>query len=132
MKSNLLTTDEPTDINSFYISYLREEIEHPREENRAKALIIKHLNEIKTTVNPTSTLVTSNKNSADKTTQNSNNVIDKTIKNSSQELLKNKTNANKNLANTKTLSTTDTFTSTCSEHPINEKNASTPEKEERR
>ena len=80
---------------------------------------------IKTTVNPTSTLVTCNENSVDKTTQNSNNVMDKNIKNNNQELLKNKKNANKILSNTKTLSTTDTFTSTCFEHPINEKNAST-------
>ena len=35
--------------------------------------------EIKATVNPTNTLVTYNKNSTDKTTQNSDNVIDKTI-----------------------------------------------------
>ena len=88
-------------------------------------MIIKQLTEIKTTVNPTSALVTCNENSIDKTTQNSNNAIDKNIKNNNQELLKNKKNANKNLSNTKTLSTTDTFTSTCFEHPINEKNAST-------
>ena len=91
----------------------------------AKTLIIKQLTEIKTTVNPTSTLVTCNEKSTDKTTQNSNNVIDKTIKNNNQELLKNKKNANKNVSNTKTFSATDTFTSTCFEHPINEKNAST-------
>ena len=81
--------------------------------------------EIKTTINPTSTSVNYNENSTDKTTQNSNNVINKTIQNNNQELLKNKKIANKNLANTKTLSTTDTFTSTCFQHPINEKNAST-------
>ena len=125
LKSDVLTTDAPTDKNSSYISSLREEIEYLREENRAKTLIIKQLTEIKTTVNPTSTLVTCNENSVDKTAQNSNNVIDKNIKNNNQELLKNKKNANKNLSNTKTLSTTDIFTSTCFEHPINEKNAST-------
>ena len=125
LRSDVLTTDAPTDKNSSYISSLREEIEYLREENREKTLIIKQLTEIKTTVNPTSTLVTCNENSINKTTQNSNNVIDKNIKNNNQELLKNKKNANKNLSNTKTLSTTDTFTSTCSEHPINEKNAST-------
>ena len=118
LRSDVLTTDAPTDKNSSYISSLREEIEYLRKENRAKTLIIKQLTEIKTTVNPTSTLVTCNENS-------SNNVIDKNIKNNNQELLKNKKNANKNLSNTKTLSTTDTFTSTCFEHPINEKNAST-------
>ena len=125
MKSDELTTDTPTDINSSYISSLRKEIEYLREENRAKTLIIKQLTEIKTTVNPTSTLVTCNENSTGKTTQNSNNVIDKTIQNNNQELLKNKKDANKNLANTKTLSTTDTFISTFFEHPINEKNANT-------
>ena len=119
LKSDALITDAPTDKNSSYISYLREEIEYLREENWAKTLIIKQLTEIKTTINPTTTLVTCNENSID------NNVIDKTIKNNSQQLLKNKKNANKNLSNTKTLSTTDTFTSTCSEHPINENNAST-------
>ena len=56
-------------------------------------------------------------------TQNSNNVIDKTIQNNSKEFFKNKKNTNKNLADTKTLSTTDNFTSTCYEHPKNEKNA---------
>ena len=125
LRSDVLTTDAPTDKNPSYISSLREEIEYLREENRAKTLIIKQLTEIKTTVNPTSALVTCNENSIDKTTQNSNNVIVKNIKNNNQELLKNKKNANKNLSNTKTLSTTDTFTSTCFEHPINEKNAST-------
>ena len=120
MKSNVLTTDTPTDIS--YIQVL--EIENLREKNRAKTLIIKKLTEIKTTGNLTSTLVNCNDNSTDKTTQNSNNVIDKTIKNNNQELLKKKKNANKNLSNTKALSTTDTFTSTCFEHPINEKNAS--------
>ena len=83
------------------------------------------MTEIKTTVNPTSTLVTCNENSIDKTTENSSNVIDKNIKNNNQELLKNKKNGNKNLSNTKTLSTTDTFTSTCFEDHINKKNAST-------
>ena len=63
--------------------------------------MIKQLTKIKTTVNPTSTLVTCNENSIDKTTQNSNNVIDKNIKNNNQELLKNKKNANKNLSNRK-------------------------------
>ena len=77
-------------------------------------------------VNLTRTLVTCNNNSEDQTIQNSNNVIDKTIQNNSTGLLKKKKkNANKNLANTKTLSTTDNFTSTCFEHPINEKIAST-------
>ena len=56
-------------------------------------------------------------------TQNSNNVIDKTIQNNNKEFFKNKKNTNKNLADTKTLSTTDNFTSTCYEHPKNEKNA---------
>ena len=41
-------------------------------------MIIKQLTKIKATVNPTNTLVTYNKNSTDKTTQNSDNVIDKT------------------------------------------------------
>ena len=58
MKSDALTTDALTDEHSFYISSLREEIEYLREENRAKKLIIKQLTEIKTTVNPTNTLVT--------------------------------------------------------------------------
>ena len=57
-------------------------------------------------------------------TQNSNNVIDKTIQNNNKEFFKNKKNTSKNLADTKTLSTTDNFTSTCYEHPKNEKNAS--------
>ena len=61
-------------------------------------------------------------------TQNSNNVIDKTIQNNNKEFFKNKKNRNKNLADTKTLSTTDNFTSTCYEHPKNEKNASAKEK----
>ena len=69
MKSDALTTDAPTYKNSFYISSLREEIEYLREENRVKTLIIKKMTEIKTTVNPTNTLVTYNKNSKDKTTQ---------------------------------------------------------------
>ena len=121
MKSDTLTTDAPTDEHSSYISSLREEIEYLREENTAKTLIIKQLTEIKTTVNPTNTLVTSNENSADKTTQNSEN-----------EPFKNKKNTNKNLATTKTLSTTDNFTSTCFEHPKNEKNASANGKKTRR
>ena len=128
MKIDLLTTDAPTDKNSSYISSLREEIDYLREENRAKTLIIKQLTEIKTMINPTITLVTCNENSIDKTTQNSNNVIDKNIKNNNQELLKNKKNVNKNLSNTKTLTKTDTFTSTCFEHPINIKKASTNRK----
>ena len=61
----------------------------------------------------------------DKTNQNSNNVIDKTNLNNSKKPLKNEKNANQNLANTKALSTNDNFTSTCFEHPIIEKNAST-------
>ena len=121
LKSDALTTDAPTDEHSSYISSLREEIEYLREENRTKTLIIKQLTEIKATVNPTNTLVTYNKNSTDKTTQNSDNVIDKTIQNNNKEPFKNKKNTNKNLANTKTLSTTDNFTSTCLEHPKNEK-----------
>ena len=121
MKSDALTTDAPTDEHSSYISSLREEIEYLREENRTKTLIIKQLTEIKATVNPTNMLVTYNKNSTDKTTQNSDNVIDKTIQNNNKEPFKNKKNTNKNLANTKTLSTTDNFTSTCLEHPKNEK-----------
>ena len=90
LKSYVLTTDTPADINSSYISSLREEIEYFREENWAKILIIKQLTQIKTTVNPTSTLVTCTENSTDKTTQNSNNVTDKTIQNNNQELLKNR------------------------------------------
>ena len=101
MKSDVLTTDAPTDKHSPYISYLRDKIEYLREENRAKALIITQLTEIKTTVNPISTLVTYNKNSTDKTTQHSNNVIDKAIENNNQELFKNKKNGSKNLPNTK-------------------------------
>ena len=62
------------------------------------------------------------------TTQNSNHVIDKTIQNNNKELLKNKKNASKNLANTKTLNTTANFSSTCFEHPVNEKNSSTNRK----
>ena len=84
-------------------------------------MIIKQLIEIKATGNPTNTLVTYNKNSTDKTTQNSDNVIDKTIQNNNKEPFKNKKNTNKNLANTKTLSTTDSFTGTCLERPKNEK-----------
>ena len=124
LKNDALTIDAPIDKNSSYISSLREEIEYLREENRAKTLIIKQLTEIKTTVNPTNTLVTYNDNSKDKTTQNSDSVIDKTIQNNNKELFKNKKNTNKNLANTKTLSTTDNFTNTCFEHTKNEKNAS--------
>ena len=75
LKSDVLTTDAPTDKNYSYISSLKEEIEYLREENCAKTLLIKQLTEIKTTVNPTSTLVTCNENSTDKTTQNSNNII---------------------------------------------------------
>ena len=75
-------------------------------------MIIKHLAEIKATVNTTNTLVTYNKNSKDKT-------IQITTKN----FLKTKKTTNKNLANTKTLSTTDNFSSTCFEHPKNQKNA---------
>ena len=44
------------------ISFLREKIEYLREKNRTKTLIIKQLTEIKTTVNPTNTLVTYNEN----------------------------------------------------------------------
>ena len=65
-------------------------IEHLREENRTKTLITKQLTKIKATVNPTNTLVTYNKNSTDKTTQNSDNVIDKTIQNNNKEPFKNK------------------------------------------
>ena len=53
LKSDVLTTDAPTDKRSSYISSLREEIEYFREENRTKTLIIKQLTEIKTTVKPT-------------------------------------------------------------------------------
>ena len=74
-KSDVLTTDAPTDKNYTYISSLKEETEYLREEIRAKTLIIKQLTEVKTTVNPTSTLVSYNENSTDKTTQNSNNII---------------------------------------------------------
>ena len=87
-------------------------------------LIIKQLTKIKVAINPTNTLVTYNENSTDKTIQNSDNVIDKTIQNNNKEPFKNKKNTNKNLANTKTLSTTDNFTSTCFEHPKNEKEKS--------
>ena len=52
LKSDVLTTDAPTDKRSSYISSLREEIEYFREENRTKTLIIKQLTEIKTTVKP--------------------------------------------------------------------------------
>ena len=51
--------------------------------------MIKQLTEIKATVNPTNTLVSYNKNSTDKTTQNSDNVIDKTIQNINKEPFKN-------------------------------------------
>ena len=90
LKSDALTTDAPTDEHSSYISSLREEIEYLREENRTKTLIIKQLTEIKTTVNPTNTLVTYNENSTVKTTQNGDNVIDKTIQNNNKELFENK------------------------------------------
>ena len=86
LKSNVLTTDAPKDMNSCYVSFLREEIEYLKKENRA--LIIKQLPEIKTTVNPTSNLVTCNEISTDTTTQNSNSVIGKAIQNQNQELLK--------------------------------------------
>ena len=76
-------------------------------------MTIKQLTEIKTTVNTTSTLVTCEDNSLDKTPQKNN-----------KPPLKNK-NANKNLTNTKTLSTTDNFTCACQEHPINENIVST-------
>ena len=121
-KSDVLTTDAPTDKNYTYISSLKEETEYLREEIRAKTLIIKQFTEVKTTVNPTSTLVSYNENSTDKTTQNSNNII--TSKTTTKNFKKKK-NANKNLSNTKTLITTDTFTGTCFEHPINQKNAIT-------
>ena len=39
LKGVALTTNAPTDEHSSYISYLREEIEYLREENRAKSLI---------------------------------------------------------------------------------------------
>ena len=91
LKSDALTTGGHIDKNSSYISSLREEKEYLREENREKTLIIKQLTEVvKTTVNPTSTLVTYNENSKDKTTQNGDNVIDKTIENNNKELFKNK------------------------------------------
>ena len=125
MKSDALTTDAPTDEHFSYISSLREEIEYLREENRTKTLIIKQLTEIKTTVISSNTLVTYNENSTDKATQNSDNVIDITIQNNNKKPFKNKKkNTNKNLANMETLSTTDNFTSTCFEHPKNEKNES--------
>ena len=124
----MLTTDAHTDKNSSYISSLRDEIEYLTEDNRRKPLIIKQLTEIKSTVNPTSTLVTCNGNSTDRTRQNSNNLIQNTIQNDNfekKELLKNKENANKSFSSTKTLSTMDNFTSTCFEHPVNKKIAST-------
>ena len=68
MKSDALTTDAPTDEHSSFISSIKREKEYLREESRAKALIIKQqLTEIKTTVNPTNTLVTYNENSTNKT-----------------------------------------------------------------
>ena len=84
-------------------------------------MIIKQLTEIKTTVNPASTLVVCNASLIDTSIQNRINVIDKAIQNK-------KKNANKNLANTETLNTTDNFTSSCLEHPIIEKHASTRRK----
>ena len=57
---------------------------------RIITLIIKQLTAIKTTVNPTNTLVTYNENSADKTTQNSDNVINKIIQINDKEPFKNK------------------------------------------
>ena len=105
LKSDALTTDAPTDEHSSYISSLREEIEYLREENRTKTLIIKQLTEIKTTVNPSNSLVNYSENLTDKTNQNSGNVIDKSL------LKTKKTHTNKNLTNTKTLSTTDNFIS---------------------
>ena len=72
LKCDVLTADAPTDTNSSYNT--REEKEYLKEENRAKWLIIKQLNEIKITVNPTSTLVTCIENPTDKTIQNRNNV----------------------------------------------------------
>ena len=111
------------DKSSSYISSLKEEIEYLREENRAETLIMKQMAEIKTMVNTTSTLVTCDDKSLDKTIQNSNIVINKTIQNNNKELLKSK-NTNKNLANMETLSTTDNLTTTCLEHPLNENNVS--------
>ena len=70
-------------------------------------MIKKELTEIKATVNPTNMLVTCNKNSTDKTTENSDNVIDMTIQNNNKEPLKNKKNTNKNFADSKTLNTAD-------------------------
>ena len=90
LKIDALTTDAPTDEHSSYISSLREEIEYLREANRTKTLIIKRLTKIEATVNPTNTLVTYNKNSTDKTTQNSENIIDKTIQNNNKKPFKNK------------------------------------------
>ena len=113
MKSDALTTDAPTDEHSSFISSIKREKEYLREENRAKALIIKQqLTEIKTTVNPTNTLVTYNENSTNMTAQNCGNVIDKTIQNNNKEHFKNKKNTSKS------------FTSTCFKHPKNKKNAS--------
>ena len=57
LKSDVLTTDAPTDKNSSYISLFREEIKCLREENKAKMLIIKQLTEIKTKVYPTTVYV---------------------------------------------------------------------------
>ena len=68
LKSDVLTTDAPTDKNLSYISSLRKEIEYLREENRVETLIIKQLTEIKTTVNP-------NENPTDKTTRQMNNKV---------------------------------------------------------
>ena len=124
----MLTTDAHTEKNSSYISSLRDEIEYLTENNREKPLIIKQLTEIRSTVNHTSTLVTCNGNSTDRTRQNSNNLIHNTIQNDNfekKELLKNKENASKSFSSTKTLSTMDNFTSTCFEHPVNKKIAST-------
>ena len=95
-------------------------------------MIIKQLTEIKTTINLTNTLVTYNKNSKDKTTQNSDNVIYEPIHNKNKELFKNIKNANKNLDNTRTLSITDNFTSTCFEHNKNEKTENANGKKTRR
>ena len=53
-------------------------------------MIIKQLTEIKTTVNPSNTLVNYSENLTDKTTQNSDNVIDKNIQNNNKEPFKNK------------------------------------------
>ena len=72
LKSDILTTDAPTDKNSSHISSFRKEIEYLREGSWAKTMIKKQLTEIKTTANPTSTLVTYNDHSIDKTTQNNN------------------------------------------------------------